>query len=87
MNVLLFLDILAYNGAAIGVLFFLLIGLTLLRRGLATQVLSLLIGSDRAQECSQDGSFRASQARALGTLFLFFASFIAVCIVRALQHG
>ena len=86
MSSLIFVDILAYAGAALGVVLLYLVGGMLLLPGSAATCLSVLIGRQRALECIQEGSFKASPARACGSLFLMFASFFAVCIVRAFQH-
>ncbi|SEB43664.1 hypothetical protein SAMN05443244_0505 [Terriglobus roseus] len=86
MSSLVFVDILAYGGAILGVLLLCLIGLMLVRPGSAATCLSFLIGDERAVECVREGSYKASRARACGSLFLLFASFIAICLVRAFQH-
>ncbi|AFL88528.1 hypothetical protein Terro_2628 [Terriglobus roseus DSM 18391] len=86
MSGLIFVDILAYGGAALGVVLLYLAGAMLLRPDCAAPCLSVLIERERALECVQEGSFNASRARACGSLFLMFASFFAVCIVRALQR-
>jgi hypothetical protein len=86
MSSLIFVDVLAYGGAALGVALLFLMGAMLMRPRCAVPCLSLLIGSERALECVREGSFRASRARAFGSLCLLFASFITICIVRGFQH-
>ncbi len=86
MSSLIFVDVLAFGGAALGVVLLCLIGAMLMRPNSAAPCLSLFIGDERARECVQTGSFQIARARACGSLFLMFASFIAICIIRAFQH-
>lgn len=86
MSTLIFLDILAYSGAVLGVSFMFLIGAMLVRPGSAAPCLSVLIGVKHAQECVREENFRTSRTRACGSLFLLFATLIAICIVRGFQH-
>jgi len=85
MSSLIFVDIIAYSGASIGVLLLFFIGLMLQRTRSAASCLSLLIGDERALECMREGSFKAGRMQAFGSLCLLFASFIAISILRAFK--
>ena len=84
MSAMVFVDVLAYAGAGMGVLVMLYLGVVLMRTSTAVLGLAAFIGKDRARECFQDGSFRTSQARSIGALFVMLAAFIGVCIVRGM---
>ena len=70
-----------------GITLLLLAGVLLMHPHSATYCLSVLIAEDRARECVKEGSFRASRARACGTLCILFGSLITLCIIRGLQHS
>lgn len=84
MSAFIFMDILVYSGSVLGVLFLFAIGIVLCRPNGAAQCLSLMISDERARQCVRDGSFTPDRARACGTLFLFFACMISICIARGL---
>jgi hypothetical protein len=86
MSTFIFVDLLAYAGAGMGALGLLYLGAVLMRPSSAVKGLAAFIGEDRARECFMDGSFKPSQARALGSLFLFLAAFIAVCVIRGVSR-
>jgi hypothetical protein len=86
MSTFIFVDLLAYAGAGMGVLVLLYLGVVLMRPSSAVKGLAAFIGEERARECFLDGSFKPSQARALGSLFLFLATFIALCVARGVWH-
>lgn len=86
MPTMIFVDILACCGAALGVLFLVVAGVGLLGRRGAVACLSILVTRSRARECVQDGTFTAPNARALGVLLVLFATSIAACIYCAYGH-
>jgi hypothetical protein len=86
MSALVFVDVLSYLGACIGVAVMFFVGFLLMRPGSATKGLAAFIGEEKALECVRDGSFKPSQARALGTLLLIIAVFLSICILRGVWH-
>lgn len=86
MAAMVFVDIVAYAGAAMGVLLLLCVGCILIHPGTANRAMGAFISERQARRCLEDGSFRPARARALGMLLLLFATFMAVCIVRSTQH-
>lgn len=86
MSTSIFVDLLAYAAADMGVLVLLYLGVAFMRPSSAVKGLAAFIGDDRARECFSDGSFKPGHAKVLGSIFLLLAAFIAICIVRGIWH-
>jgi threonine/homoserine/homoserine lactone efflux protein len=84
MATFVFVDLLAYAGAAMGAVVLLIVGASLMRRSTALYGLAALVGEARARECIEQGSFRGRQARAIGVLFILLGTFMAYAVVRGI---
>ncbi len=83
---MIFIGLLAYSGAILGVSVLLYVGCVLMRRTTAVHGVAAFIGDTRAPECVDNGSFSFGQARAVGSFFLFVAVIVSVCVIRGIWH-
>jgi hypothetical protein len=87
MSTFIFVEVLAYAAAAMGVIVLLYLGFLLSRRKSVVQGLSALIGEEKARQCLEDGSFRSGHARTLGALFVLLAIAVTFGIAQGIRHA